>query len=55
VAHKPAEDDVADQGDARLIVVGTAGEHPITGALLGSVVLRLVQRSRRPLLVAPAS
>jgi nucleotide-binding universal stress UspA family protein len=57
VAHKPAEAiiDVADEVDARLIVVGTAGEHPITGALLGSVVLRLVQRSSRPLLVVPAS
>jgi nucleotide-binding universal stress UspA family protein len=55
VGHKPAEAilDVANEVDARLIVVGTVGENPITGSLLGSVVLRLVQRSSRPLLVVP--
>ena len=36
-----------------MIVVGTVGENPITGAILGSVVLRLVQRSPLPVLVVP--
>jgi len=38
---------------AGLIVVGTVGENPISGALLGSVVLKFVQRSSVPLLVVP--
>ncbi len=37
-----------------MIAVGTVGEGAITGALLGSVVLKLVQRSTLPLLVVPA-
>ncbi len=45
---------VADEVGADTIVVGTVGENPIAGALLGSVVLRLVQRSQIPLLVVPA-
>ena len=36
-----------------MIVVGTVGENPITGAFLGSVVLRLVQRSPIAVLVVP--
>jgi nucleotide-binding universal stress UspA family protein len=52
---KPADAilEVADEIDAGLVVVGTRGEGPITGAVLGSVVLKLVQRSRRPMLVVP--
>lgn len=46
--------DVAREVGASAIVVGTTGEHPITGAILGSVVLRLVQRAPLPLLVIPA-
>jgi nucleotide-binding universal stress UspA family protein len=55
VSGKPAEAliDVAKEVGAGAIVVGTVGEHPITGALLGSVVLRLVQRSPLPILVVP--
>jgi nucleotide-binding universal stress UspA family protein len=34
---------VAEDLDASTIVVGTVGENPISGALLGSVVLKLVQ------------
>jgi hypothetical protein len=30
-----------------------SGENPVTGAILGSVVLRLVQRSPLPILVVP--
>ena len=44
---------VADELDASTIVVGTVGESPISGAILGSVVLKLVQRSSRPLLIVP--
>ena len=45
---------VADEVGADLIVVGTVGESPISGALLGSVVLKLVQRSPLPMLIVPA-
>jgi nucleotide-binding universal stress UspA family protein len=44
---------VAKEVGADVIVVGTVGESPISGALLGSVVLRLVQRSPMPVLVVP--
>lgn len=44
---------VAEEVDASLVVVGTVGESPLTGAILGSAVLKLVQRCRRPLLVVP--
>jgi nucleotide-binding universal stress UspA family protein len=54
---KPAEAilAVAEEVDAALIVVGTVGESPISGAVLGSVVLKLVQRSSTPLLVVPTT
>jgi nucleotide-binding universal stress UspA family protein len=45
---------VADEVGAETIVVGTVGENPISGAFLGSVVLRLVQRSTVPVLVVPS-
>ena len=56
VEAKPADAliQVAEEVGADTIVVGTVGENPISGALLGSVVLRLVQRSSTPLLVVPA-
>jgi nucleotide-binding universal stress UspA family protein len=44
---------VAKEVGADVIVVGTVGENPISGALLGSVVLRLVQCSTLPVLVVP--
>ncbi len=57
VQGKPADAiiEVAKEVGATLIVVGTVGENPITGAVLGSVVLKLVQRSPLPLLVVPTS
>jgi nucleotide-binding universal stress UspA family protein len=45
---------LADEHDARAIVVGTYGEHPIKGALLGSVPHKLLHVSERPVLVVPA-
>lgn len=55
VSAKPADAiiEVADEVDASLIAVGTVGESPIRGAVLGSVVLKLVQRCPRPMLVVP--
>jgi nucleotide-binding universal stress UspA family protein len=37
-----------------MIVVGTRGEGPVAGALLGSVPYKLVHRSSIPVLVVPA-
>jgi nucleotide-binding universal stress UspA family protein len=45
---------LADERDARVIVVGTRGESPIRGALLGSTPHKLLQLSDRPVLVVPA-
>jgi len=55
VEGKPADAliEVANEVEASAIVVGTVGENPITGAFLGSVVLRLIQRSPLPVLVVP--
>ena len=45
---------LAEKHDARAIVVGSYGEHPIKGALLGSVPHKLLHLSERPVLVVPA-
>jgi nucleotide-binding universal stress UspA family protein len=57
VSGKPADAliDVSKEVGAAAIIVGTVGENPITGAFLGSVVLRLIQRSPIPVLVVPTS
>lgn len=44
---------LAAERDARLIVVGTRGERPLHGALLGSTPHKLLQLSDRPVLVVP--
>jgi nucleotide-binding universal stress UspA family protein len=44
---------LADERDARMIVVGTASERPITGIILGSVPHKLMHRSPVPVLVVP--
>ena len=44
---------VANQRDARMIVVGHGGSGPMRGALLGSVAYNLVHRSPVPVLVVP--
>jgi nucleotide-binding universal stress UspA family protein len=56
VHAKPAEAllEVADRHDATVIVVGTYGESPIRGAMLGSTPHKLLHLSRRPVLCVPA-
>ena len=55
VPKRPTEAllELADQRDARMIVVGTASERPLTGLILGSVPHKLVHRSGIPVLVVP--
>jgi nucleotide-binding universal stress UspA family protein len=57
VPQKPADALVAlaSERDARLIVVGTHGEGPLKGVLLGSVTYKLLHRSPVPVLVVPAA
>lgn len=50
----PALVELADERDARVIVVGTHGESPLRGALVGSTPHKLLQLSDRPVLVVPA-
>jgi nucleotide-binding universal stress UspA family protein len=44
---------LAEKHDARAIVVGTYGERPIKGALLGSTPHKLLHVSERPVIVVP--
>jgi nucleotide-binding universal stress UspA family protein len=46
---------LATERDARLIVVGTRGESPIRGALLGSTAHKLLHLADRPVLVVPSA
>jgi len=52
---RPAEALVAlaADRDARMIVVGSASERPLTGVILGSVPHKLLHRSTVPVLVVP--
>ena len=56
VAERPAPAlvDLAAERDARFIVVGSYGEGPIRGALLGATPHKLLQLSHTPLVVVPA-
>jgi len=45
--------DVADTLGARMIVVGSRGESPLRGALIGSTPHKLIQVAGRPVLVVP--
>ncbi len=56
VVAKPAEAllQVAEEFDATVIVVGTSGESPIKGAILGSTPHKLLQLSTRPVLCVPS-
>lgn len=55
VPERPAAalDNLAEQHDARAIVVGTFGEGPLKSALLGSTPHKLLHITRRPVLVVP--
>jgi nucleotide-binding universal stress UspA family protein len=46
--------DTAEERKARMIVVGSHGESPLKGAIIGSTPLKLVQRSDTPVLVVRA-
>lgn len=43
--------DVGDARDARIVVVGSHGESPLKGAVIGSTPYKLVQATDRPVLV----
>ena len=45
--------EVADERDARAIVVGSFGEPPLKGMILGSTPNKLLHMSDRPVLVVP--
>ena len=47
--------EVADERDARMIVVGSQGETPIKGLILGATPYKLLHASERPVLVVPTS
>lgn len=53
VHSKPARAllDVADRRDARMIVVGSYGESPLRGVILGSTTYKVLNQSERPVLV----
>ena len=55
VDAKPAQAliQVADAHDATVIVVGTSGESPLRGAMLGSTPHKLLHLSTRPVLCVP--
>lgn len=46
--------DLAKERGARMIVVGTHGESPLRGALIGSTAHKLLHVSEVPVLVVPA-
>jgi nucleotide-binding universal stress UspA family protein len=46
--------DVGDARDARMIVVGSFGEPPLKGVILGATPNKLLHLADRPVLVVPA-
>jgi nucleotide-binding universal stress UspA family protein len=46
--------EAADESDARMIVVGSYGEAPLKGIVIGSTPYRLLHTANRPVLVVPA-
>lgn len=55
VDAKPAQAmlEVGERHDATVLVVGTAGESPLKGAMLGSTPHKLLHLSTRPVLCVP--
>lgn len=47
--------DVAESRDARMIVVGSYGDPPLKGIILGSTPNKLLHLAGRPVLVVPAT
>jgi nucleotide-binding universal stress UspA family protein len=47
--------ETADELDARMIVVGSYGDPPLKGVILGSTPNKLLHLADRPVLVVPAS
>ncbi len=45
--------DAAAERDASMIVIGTRGETPLMGAILGSTAYKLLHRSPLPVVVVP--
>jgi nucleotide-binding universal stress UspA family protein len=56
IAKKASEAivDVAEERDARMIVVGSYGDPPLKGMILGSTPNKLLHLAERPVLVVPA-
>jgi nucleotide-binding universal stress UspA family protein len=46
--------ETADELEAQMIVVGTYGDRPLKGVILGSTPTRLLHTADRPVLVVPA-
>jgi nucleotide-binding universal stress UspA family protein len=46
--------EAAAEHDARMIVVGSFGEAPLKGVIIGSTPYKLLHQSERPVLVVPA-
>lgn len=57
VAKKPSQAivETADTHDAHMIVVGSYGDPPLKGMILGSTPNKLLHIADRPVLVVPAS
>lgn len=57
VAKRPSEAlvDVAAERDARMIIVGSYGDKPLKGVILGSTPNKLLYMAERPVLVVPES
>jgi nucleotide-binding universal stress UspA family protein len=57
VPKRPAEAllEVAEENDARMIVVGSQGDSTLKGMILGSTPHKLLHLSGRPVLVVPAN
>lgn len=47
--------DTAEERDARMIVVGSYGDPPLKGVILGSTPNKLLHLAERPVLVVPAA